>query len=106
MESTTLPLVDNLIERYGFHLEKMELEDKLALRLTLASYIYFLKIVADPDDDSYTLADAFKDAILTRNDATSYDFGEIILPTLQGISTYDAEELIAAITAQLGGRIS
>jgi hypothetical protein len=97
---TQAPQIDDLIDIYGSRLEEMEPEDKLALRLTLAGFVYVREVSDTEDLSDYTLADAFEDAI-AGNDATSGDFSDRVLPTLEGISVRGAEGLIEAITAQL-----
>lgn len=79
--------------RYGSHMERLTLEDKLALRSVLSRYIYYKQFI-----QQYLIADAITD---TMPDLDTSICAEIL--TLQGISTESAEKLIKFITDQQVG---
>ncbi|AUB43487.1 hypothetical protein COO91_09668 (plasmid) [Nostoc flagelliforme CCNUN1] len=54
------PIIDQLVDKYGVYLEKLDREDKLLLRMTLANYA-FMQEHSNPD--KYTVEMALEDVL-------------------------------------------
>lgn len=85
-------ILSELVSRYGSYLERLNSEQKLALRAVLSYYLFYkLKVVSD-----YSVTDAICDAM---PECTEASIRNVIL-TLEGISSDGAEGLIRFITEQ------
>lgn len=98
--------LDALVDRYGGQLHKMQPEDRLALLVATASYVYVLGISKMlGEDEQYSLQAAFDDAMPPGNDVTSAEF-PAILQLLEGLDIDATLGLLIALCNQLkhGGR--
>lgn len=85
-------ILDEMISRYGDYLEKLDSEQKLALRAVLSFYLlYKLKYVS-----GYSISDVVIDAMPEFSAAS---ISKILL-ALEGISTNNAEGLLKFLTDQ------
>lgn len=90
--TTDAAILSELVSRYGSYLEKLNSEQKLALRAVLSYYLFYkLKVVSD-----YSVTDAICDAM---PECTEASISKVIL-TLEGFSCDNAERLIRFITEQ------
>ena len=81
-----------MVSRYGHYLERLDSEQKLALRAVLSYYLFYkLKYKS-----KYSISDAIIDAMPL---CTTASISKIIL-TLEGISNDSAEGLIKFLTEQ------
>ncbi len=89
-------ILSSLVSRYGSYLERLNSEQKLALRAILSYYLFYkLKYVSD-----YSVTDAITDAM---PECTEASIRNVIL-TLEGISSNNAEGLIKFLTDQRSDR--
>jgi hypothetical protein len=85
-------ILSSLVSRYGSYLERLNSEQKLALRAILSYYLFYkLKYVSD-----YSVSDAITDAM---PECTEASIRNVIL-TLEGISSDNALGLIKFLTDQ------
>ena len=85
-------ILSDLVSRYGDYLERLDSEQKLALRAVLSYYLFYkLKI-----SSNYALADALLDAM---PECTTVSISKILL-ALEGISSENTEGLIQFLTEQ------
>lgn len=85
-------ILSELVSRYGSYLERLNSEQKLALRAILSYYLFYkLKYVSD-----YSVTEAIADAM---PECTEASIRNVIL-TLEGISSNGAEGLIKLLTEQ------
>lgn len=85
-------ILSELVSRYGSYLERLNSEQKLALRAVLSYYLFYkLKVVSD-----YSVSDAITDAM---PECTEASIRNVIL-TLEGISSENTEGLIKFLTDQ------
>ena len=85
-------ILSAIVSRYGDYLERLDSEQKLALRAVLSYYLFYkLKVVSD-----YSVSDAIIDAL---PECTQVSISNVI-STLEGISSDNAEGLIKFLTAQ------
>ena len=81
-----------MVSRYGDYLERLDSEQKLALRAVLSYYLFYkLKVVSD-----YSVSDANIDAL---PESTQASISKVI-STLEGISSNNAEGLLKFLTEQ------
>ena len=83
-------IIAQLEMHFGLYLEKLNREDKLALRLVLSRYIYYTDFI-----NNYSLEDAITDTMPN----VEASICEAIL-ALEGISLRNAELLIGIVTNQ------
>jgi hypothetical protein len=85
-------ILSAIVSRYGDYLERLDSEQKLALRVVLSYYLFYkLKVASD-----YSVSDAIIDAI---PECTQVSVSNVV-STLEGISSDNAEGLIKFLTAQ------
>lgn len=85
-------ILSEMVSRYGDYLERLDSEQKLALRAVLSYYLFYkLKYKSH-----YAVSDAIIDAM---PECTTASLSKIIL-TLEGISNDSAEGLIKFLTSQ------
>ena len=85
-------ILSAIVSRYGDYLERLDSEQKLALRAVRCYYLFYkLKVVSD-----YSVSDAIIDAL---PECTQVSVSNVI-STLEGISSDNAEGLIKFLTAQ------
>lgn len=85
-------ILSAMVSRYGDYLERLDSEQKLALRAVLSYYLFYkLKVVS-----AYSVSDAIIDAL---PECTQVSVSNVI-STLEGISCDNAEGLIKFLTAQ------
>ena len=85
-------ILDEIVSCYGDYLEKLDSEQKLALRAVLSFYLFYkLKYVSD-----YSISDVVIDAMPEFSAAS---ISKILL-ALEGISTNNAEGLLKFLTDQ------
>ena len=85
-------ILSEIVSRYGDYLEKLDSEQKLALRAVLSFYLFYkLKYYSD-----YSVNDAIIDAMPECTQASI----STIISTLEGISTNNAEGLLKFLTDQ------
>lgn len=85
-------ILDQMVSRYGDYLEKLDSEQKLALRAVLSFYLFYkLKYYND-----YSVNDAIIDAMPECTQASI----STVVSTLEGISTNNAERLLKFLTDQ------
>ncbi len=85
-------ILSEMVSRYGHYLERLDSEQKLALRAVLSYYLFYkLKYKSH-----YTVSDAIIDAM---PECAKTSLSKIIL-TLEGISNDSAEGLIKFLTSQ------
>lgn len=85
-------ILSDLVSRYGDYLERLDSEQKLALRAVLSYYLFYkLKYKSN-----YSVNDAVIDAM---PDCATASISKIIL-ALEGISNYNAEGLVKFLTEQ------
>ena len=90
--TTDAAILSAMVSRYGDYLERLDSEQKLALRVVLSYYLFYkLKVVSD-----YSVSDAIIDAL---PECTQVSVSNVI-STLEGISSDNAEGLIKFLTAQ------
>jgi len=90
--TTDAAILSAIVSRYGDYLERLDSEQKLALRAVLSYYLFYkLKVASD-----YSVSDAIIDAI---PECTQVSVSNVI-STLEGISSDNAEGLIKFLTAQ------
>jgi signal transduction histidine kinase len=89
-------ILSELVSRYGSYLERLNSEQKLALRAILSYYLFYkLKVVSD-----YSVTDAITDAMPEYTEASIRN----VIATLEGISSNNAEGLIKFLTDQRSDR--
>jgi ClpP class serine protease len=89
-------ILSSLVSRYGSYLERLNSEQKLALRAILSYYLFYkLKVVSD-----YSVTDAITDAMPEYTEASIRN----VIATLEGISSDNAEGLIKFLTDQRSDR--
>lgn len=85
-------ILDEIVSRYGNYLEKLDSEQKLALRAVLSFYLFYkLKYVSN-----YSISDVIIDAMPEFSAAS---ISKILL-ALEGISSDNAEGLLKFLTDQ------
>lgn len=85
-------ILDEIVSRYGDYLERLDSEQKLALRAVLSFYLFYkLKYVSD-----YSVRDAVIDAM---PECSAASISKILL-ALEGISSDNAEGLLKFLTDQ------
>lgn len=85
-------ILSEMVSRYGDYLERLNSEQKLALRAVLSYYLFYkLKVVSD-----YSVSDAIIDAIPSGTQASISK----VISTLEGISSDNAEGLLKFLTDQ------
>ena len=90
--TTDAAILSAIVSRYGDYLERLDSEQKLALRVVLSYYLFYkLKVASD-----YSVSDAIIDAI---PECTQVSVSNVV-STLEGISSDNAEGLIKFLTAQ------
>jgi len=85
-------ILSEMMSRYGHYLERLDSEQKLALRAVLSYYLFYKLKYAN----HYSVSDAIIDAM---PECTTASLSKIIL-TLEGISTENAEGLLKFLTDQ------
>jgi hypothetical protein len=89
-------ILSSLVSRYGSYLERLNSEQKLALRAILSYYLFYkLKVVSD-----YSVTDAITDAMPEYTEASIRN----VILTLEGISSDTTEGLIKFLTDQRSDR--
>jgi hypothetical protein len=89
-------ILSSLVSRYGSYLERLNSEQKLALRAVLSYYLFYkLKVVSD-----YSVIDAITDAMPEYTEASIRN----VILTLEGISSDTTEGLIKFLTDQRSDR--
>lgn len=88
--------IDQLVDRFGSHLEELTRTEKLALRATLTYYLFHLEVA---DLGEYTLSNAANDTLLGYCTEDHPNLLEAFT-ILDSISEDETEGLIEAITAQ------
>lgn len=89
-------ILSELVSRYGSYLERLNSEQKLALRAVLSYYLFYkLKVVSD-----YSVTDAITDAMPEYTEASIRN----VIATLEGISSNNALGLIKFLTDQRSDR--
>ncbi len=89
-------ILKEMVSRYGNYLERLDSEQKLALRAVLSYYLFYkLKY-----SSHYAVSDAIIDAM---PECATVSISKIIL-TLEGISTENAEGLLKFLTEQRHSR--
>lgn len=90
--TTDAAILSELVSRYGSYLEKLNSEQKLALRAVLSYYLFYkLKVVSD-----YSVSNAICDAMPECTEASIRN----VIATLEGISSDTTEGLIKFLTDQ------
>ena len=85
-------ILDEMVSRYGDYLERLDSEQKLALRAVLSFYLFYkLKYYSD-----YSVNDTIIDAMPECTQASI----STIISTLEGISSDNAEGLLKFLTDQ------
>ena len=85
-------ILDEMVSRYGDYLERLDSEQKLALRAVLSFYLFYkLKYYND-----YSINDAIIDSMPECTQASI----STVISTLEGISSDNAEGLIKFLTDQ------
>lgn len=85
-------ILDEMVSRYGDYLERLDSEQKLALRAVLSFYLFYkLKYYSD-----YSVNDAIIDAMPKCTQVSI----STIISTLEGISSENAEGLLKFLTDQ------
>ncbi|NMF62494.1 hypothetical protein DP113_34020 (plasmid) [Brasilonema octagenarum UFV-E1] len=92
--------IDQLVEYFGTTLEKLTPVDKLALRATLAYWLFHLEVA---DLSEYTLNHALEDTMQGYSEDCQVNLKKAIA-ILEGIGRGEAEGLIEALTDQLRWR--
>jgi hypothetical protein len=83
-------ILSELVSRYGSYLERLNSEQKLALRAVLSYYLFYkLKVVSD-----YSVSDAICDAMPECTEASI----RLVIATKEGISSDTTEGLIKFLT--------
>lgn len=89
-------ILSSLVSRYGSYLERLNSEQKLALRAILSYYLFYkLKVISD-----YSVIDAITDAMPEYTEASIRN----VIATLEGISSDTTEGLIKFLTDQRSDR--
>ena len=95
-------IIDQLVNKYGVYLEKLDRETKLMLRMALATYIFTL------EKDSFTkhtVTEALEDALSNISLLVSYplykNLFEDICSILDELTTLEAEILLEALQHQI-----
>jgi hypothetical protein len=91
--------IDQLVEKYGGYLEKLDRETKLLLRITLSTYI-FMQQEQTPTD--YLVSTALEDALceLVIPDSIPQDLSDVC-SQLKGLTQDEAETLLEALQHQI-----
>ncbi len=90
--SADAAILDEIVSRYGDYLERLDSEQKLALRAVLSFYLFYkLKYYSD-----YSVNDAIIDAMPECTQASI----STMISTLEGISSENAEGLLKFLTDQ------
>lgn len=85
-------ILSAIVSRYGDYLERLDSEQKLALRAVLSYYLFYkLKVVSD-----YSISNAIIDALPESTQASINN----VISTLEGISSDNAEGLLKFLTDQ------
>lgn len=85
-------ILSEMVSRYGDYLERLDSEQKLALRAVLSYYLFYKLKYAS----KYTISDAIIDAM---PECTAASISKIIL-TVEGISSENAEGLLKFLSEQ------
>ena len=92
-------LINQLVDNYGAHLEKLNRETKLLLRATLSTYIVMQQEYTPTE---YPVSTAFEDALceLVIPDSIPQDLYDIY-SVLNGLTTDEAETILEALQHQI-----
>ncbi|WP_341529938.1 hypothetical protein WKK05_11850 [Nostoc sp. UHCC 0302] len=96
------PIIDQLLDKYGVYLEKLDRETKLMLRMALATYVF----TQEKDSSTkHTVADALEDALSNIGLLVSYplykNLFENVCSVLDELTTLEAEILLEALQHQI-----
>ncbi|MBW4512166.1 MAG: hypothetical protein KME64_37585 [Scytonematopsis contorta HA4267-MV1] len=86
--------IEELVECFGVTFEKLTLADKLALRATLAYWLFHLEVA---NLGEYTLANALEDTMLGYSEEYQINLNKAV-EILSGINQGEAESLIQALS--------
>jgi hypothetical protein len=91
--------IDQLVEKYGRYLEKLDRETKLLLRITLSTYIFMQQ---EYNSTEYPVLAALEDALceLLISDSIPQDLYDIC-SVLEGLTVDEAETLLEALQHQI-----
>ncbi|QHG20812.1 hypothetical protein [Nostoc sp. ATCC 53789] len=96
------PTIDQLVDKYGVYLEKLDRQTKLMLRMALATYIFTLE---KDSSTKHTVAEALEDALSNLGLLVSYplykNLFEDVCSVLNGLTTLEAETLLEALQHQI-----
>jgi hypothetical protein len=93
------PIIDQLVDKYGAYLQKLNRETKLLLRVTLSTYIVMLQEYTPTE---YPVSTALEDALceLVIPDSIPQDLYDAC-SVLNGLTTLEAETLLEALQHQI-----
>ncbi|MHC5937100.1 hypothetical protein [Nostoc sp.] len=92
-------LINQLVDKYGVYLEKLDRETKLLLRIVLTNYV-FMQERHEPS--SYTLIEASRDALFIR--FIGVDMPQVLVDIcsqLKGLTQNEAETILSALQHQI-----
>ena len=93
------PIIDQLVDKYGVYLEKLDRETKLLLRIVLTNYV-FMQEKHEPS--SYTLIEASRDALFVT--FLGMDTPQVLVgicSQLKGLTQDEAETILSALQHQI-----
>ncbi|MEH2005391.1 hypothetical protein [Nostoc sp.] len=93
------PTIDQLVDKYGVYLEKLDRETKLLLRIVLTNYV-FMQERHEPS--SYTLIEASRDALFVR--FLGVDMPQVLVDIcsqLNELTTLETETILEALQHQI-----
>ena len=93
------PIIDQLVNKYGVYLEKLDRETKLLLRVTLSTYIFMQQEYTPSESPVST---ALEDGLceLMIPDSIPQDLHDVC-SVLNGLTTHEAETILEAIQHQI-----
>ena len=93
------PIIEQLVDKYGVYLEKLDRETKLLLRVILSTYI-FMQQEYTPIE--YPVSTALEDGLceLVIPDSIPQDLYDVC-SVLNGLTTLEAEILLEALQHQI-----
>ncbi|MBD2364880.1 hypothetical protein H6G36_27570 [Anabaena minutissima FACHB-250] len=86
--------IDQLVEKYGAYLEKLNAEIKLLLRIILSTYVFKCELV------EYSITKTLEDCTLIIPESNSQDLNDICIQ-LEGLTVDEAESILDALQYQL-----
>ncbi|MBD2452425.1 hypothetical protein H6G76_36085 [Nostoc sp. FACHB-152] len=91
--------IDSLVEKYGPHLEQLDRETKLLLRITLSTYVLMQQ---EYSSSEYSTSAALQDALceLVLPDSIPQDLYDIC-SQLEGLTVDEAETILEALQHQI-----